>query len=88
MLIGCQHYTIQKYFCFLFASIKLKKHRKMKYIKSMLTNLSKSESWWKWHISVSLVVYPLIKVVIDHDVLSSPPVEELIIVGGWHPTTS
>ena len=60
----------------------------MKYIKTFLTNITVGGTWWKSHVWIPSVFDPSIRVVVNGYGLSTPPEKELIIVGGWHPTTS
>jgi hypothetical protein len=60
----------------------------MKYIKIFLTNITIGGTWWQRNIQIPSVVDPDISVVFNGYDLSTPPEKELIIVGGWHSTTS
>jgi hypothetical protein len=48
--------TIQKYLCFFFFFEK--KTKKMKYIKTFLTNITIGGTWWKRHVWIPSVVDP------------------------------
>jgi hypothetical protein len=60
----------------------------MKYIKLFHTCITVGGAWWKWHVWISFVVDPYIRVVVQCYHVLMPLEEELIVIGGWDPTTS
>jgi hypothetical protein len=84
--------TIQKYLRFFF--IFIEKHKKVKYIKIFLTNITVGGTRWKRHVQIPSIVNPTVRVVVNGYDLSAPPKKELIIVGVGtlsppsHPSTS
>jgi hypothetical protein len=74
--------TTQTYLCFILFEKKNEIYKNISYQYHRRKNLVERNIW------IPSIVYPDIRVVINGYDLSTQPKKEIIIVVGWHPTTS